>query len=138
MRIEGKIEKSGRFYAVEIPLLCIHTQGKSLKEAFAMAKDAVEAIVNVEDFHAAVDAGSDGTFTVYGSEEGPLYAAILRQQRAAHGLTVRDVQARLGDSSPNAYSAYETGRRVPSVEKWSELMCAIDPGARIVMCLRRD
>ncbi len=46
MKIEGKLIKSGKWWAVEIPLLLIYTQGKTKRHAYLMAADAVEAIVD--------------------------------------------------------------------------------------------
>jgi predicted RNase H-like HicB family nuclease len=41
MKMEGKIWKDGKFWLVEIPALDAMTQGKTRKEALAMAKDLV-------------------------------------------------------------------------------------------------
>ena len=40
MKIEGKLIKSGKWWAVEIPLLLVHTQGKTKRQAYLMAADA--------------------------------------------------------------------------------------------------
>jgi hypothetical protein len=50
MRIEGNIEKSGRWWAVEVPLLLVYTQGRTRIEAYAMVREATEDLVEQRDF----------------------------------------------------------------------------------------
>ena len=45
MRFAGQLVKSGKWYAAEVPLLGIDTQGKSKANAYAMVKDAIENLV---------------------------------------------------------------------------------------------
>ena len=137
MKIEGKLLKTGKFWAVEIPLLLIHTQGHSKKDALEMAKDAVEGVVNVEDFEAEVIEVNSETFIVGSENERALLAAVLRQQRASRNLSVRDVAARLGSNSPTSYSRYEGGSVKLSLEKFTELLQAIDSEAEPVLNLVR-
>ena len=75
MKIEGKLIKSGKWWAVEIPLLLIHTQGKTKKEAFRMAADAVKAIIDEKGFKVTVTEGPDNTFSV-GSNKDTLLMLI--------------------------------------------------------------
>jgi|TARA_B100001971_G_C18004212_1_gene438925 predicted transcriptional regulator len=127
MCIEGKLIKSGKWWAVEIPLLLIFTQGRSKKDAFAMAKDAVECLFDDSDVRVAVSDCGNKTFCISSSNEQALMSLALRQQRASHNLTIRDVAARLGSKSPTAYSRYEQGKTKPSLDKFSQLLKAIDP-----------
>ena len=102
MKIEGKLHKLGKFWAVEIPLLLIHTQGRSQKEALEMAKDAIETVVEKVGFKAQAEL-ADGTRLIIGaSDEQSLFATILKQQRGAKKLTIRQVASRLGSRSPTA------------------------------------
>ncbi len=39
LRLSGKMEKAGKYWAIEVPLLYIYTQGRTKKEAFEMLKD---------------------------------------------------------------------------------------------------
>ena len=64
---------------------------------------------------------------------GPILAMILRQKRIDNGLSVRDVASRLGQSSPNSYGRYETGKSIPTIEKFDELLAAIDPGLSSIL-----
>ena len=128
MRIEGKLIRSGKWWAVEIPLLLVHTQGRTRKEALCMAKDAVECLFDQKTAAAVsvADCGNN-TFFVSCSNETALMALALKQQRTSHKLTIRDVAARLGSKSPTSYSRYERGTTKPSLDKFSQLLRAIDP-----------
>ena len=48
MRFAGQLVKSGKWYAAEVPVLGIDTQGKSKANGYAMVKDAIESLVNNE------------------------------------------------------------------------------------------
>ena len=127
MKIEGKLIKSGKWWAVEIPLLLIHTQGRTKKEAYEMAADAVEAIIEEKGFKVTITEGPDNIFSIGSNNDCLLMALALKQQRTDHHLSVRDVAKRLGSDSPSAYSRYEQGKVKPSLDKFSQLLKAIDP-----------
>ncbi len=127
MKIEGKLVRSGKWWAVEIPLLLVHTQGKTKKQAYLMAADAVEAIVDEKGFKVTVSEGPDNLFCVGSNNDSLLMALALKQQRSEHHLSVRDVARRLGSNSPSAYSRYEQGKVKPSLDKFSQILKAIDP-----------
>ena len=126
MRIEGRLSKEGRWWAVEIPLLRLHTQGRTKKDAYSMTTDAIELAIDRRGFRVTVHPGASGSFGIEASDDTALLAFALRQLRAASGKTVREVAQRLGSTSPTAYSQYENGRRKPSVEKLTRLLRAID------------
>jgi transcriptional regulator with XRE-family HTH domain len=60
-------------------------------------------------------------------------AFALKQQRAGHQLSVRDVARKLGSKSPTAYSRYESGRVGLTLDKFAQLLRAIDPGLEPVL-----
>ena len=62
-----------------------------------------------------------------------LMAFALKQQRAEHSLSVRDVAAKLGSKSPTSYSRYESGRVGLTLDKFSQLLRAIDPGLEPIL-----
>jgi DNA-binding XRE family transcriptional regulator len=126
MKIEGKLIRAGKWWAVEIPLLKIYTQGKSRKDAYCMAKDAIESIIDEKDFTVTVTEGLADTFMVGSSNDTLFMALALKQQRSSLHLSVRDVAKNLGSNSPAAYSRYEQGKVKPSLEKFSQLLKAID------------
>jgi DNA-binding XRE family transcriptional regulator len=133
MKIEGKLIRSGKWWAVEIPLLLIYTQGKTKKDAYLMAADAVEAIVDEKSFKVKVSEGPDNTFSIGSSNDSVLMALALKQQRAEHHLSVRDIAKRLGSNSPSAYSRYEQGKIKPSLDKFTQLLKAIDPSLEPIL-----
>jgi predicted RNase H-like HicB family nuclease/DNA-binding XRE family transcriptional regulator len=125
MKIEGRITKSGEWWAAEVPLLLIFTQGRTKKEAYAMTKEAIEDLIDVKGFEVVVVPDESNTFRIGSNNDGLLMAFALRQQRAKRGLSVRDVAQKMGSASPNTYSRYESGQVRPSLEKFSQLLCAI-------------
>ena len=131
MRFEGMlIEPEGnknRYWGVEIPILHIHTQGKTRKEALSMAKDAIESLLEKKEFRVRIHIGESNSFTVDSDNPTAFIAFMLKRQRQFRGLSVREVAARLNSKSPNAYAQYEQGKVRPSMDKLVELMQAIDP-----------
>lgn len=126
MKIEGKIQKSGNWWAVEVPLLLIFTQGKTRKEALKMAESAIEELIDLKDFKASTSLSHDEYFTVSSNNDAILMAFALKQQREKYGLSIREVASRLGSKSPTAYSRYESGQVRPNLDKFSQLLQAID------------
>jgi predicted RNase H-like HicB family nuclease len=131
MRFEGKVikpsHKKERYWAVEIPILHIHTQGNSRKDAYLMAADAIEGLINTVGFKANIYPGENDNFTIDSNNSALFIAFMLRRQREFRKLTVREVASRLDSKSPNSYAQYETGKISPSVDKLIELLQAIDP-----------
>ena len=127
MKIEGRLIQSGKWWAVEIPLLLIYTQGRTKKDACAMAADAVEAVIDATGFKVTITDGPDNTFCIGSNNDSLLMAFALKQQRTDRHLSVRDVARRLGSDSPAAYSRYEQGKVKPSLDKFSQILKAIDP-----------
>ncbi len=136
MRIEGKLLKSGNWWAVEIPLLLVHTQGKTKNDSYEMAKDAIENLDDKREFEATIYPERGNVFSVGSNYESLLLAFALKQQRLNRHLSVRDVAKRLGSASPAAYSRYESGKVKPGIDKFTQLLKAIDeklvPVLRIV------
>jgi predicted RNase H-like HicB family nuclease len=131
MRFEGRVYKptlkKDRFWGVEIPILHIHTQGTSRKDAYAMAADAIESLIYRKGFKVKIYPGEGNTFTIDSTNSAVFLAFMLRRQREFRNLTVREVAARLESKSPNAYAQYESGKISPSIDKLIELLQAIDP-----------
>ena len=125
MRFAGKVFKSGRYWAIEVPILSVVTQGHTRKEAFEMIADAIEVLVNKPGFEIRVFPGKGEYFEVGASDEGALTAFLLRRERIKSGLTLAEVARRLGSTSLNTYARYEQGRSVPTVPKLSELLSAL-------------
>ncbi len=135
MRIEGRLTKVGRYWAVEIPALRINTQGTSRANALDMAEDAVK--LHAEDLDVtiplSVDPGSASDFYIMSDDVPGLLAFVMRRQRQKAGLSVRDVARRLGTTSPTAYARYEQGVTDPGFSKVNALIDAVAPGGSLVI-----
>jgi hypothetical protein len=138
MRFEGRVFKAGRFWAVEIPILAIATQGRSKKDAYAMAADAVETLADTSGFRAVVFPGAGEYFEIGSENQAALTALLLRRQRVMRGLSLRDVARRLGAKSLNSYARYEQGRAVPTVERLARLLAAVSPGRDFILAESRE
>jgi hypothetical protein len=125
MRFAGRVFKSGRLWAIEVPILNLVSQGRTKKEAYEMIADAIETLVNKPDFRIYLFPGKGEYFEIGASDESALTAFLLRRERAKSGLTLADVARKLGSKSVNTYARYEQGRTVPTVPKLSELLSAV-------------
>ena len=133
MRFVGRVVKVGRYWAIEVPILGVVTQGRSRKDAFEMIADAIEALVNKQGFRVDVFPGDGEYFEVGSRNVAALTALLLRRQRVKRGLTLADVTRRMGAKSLNSYARYEQGRAVPSIERLTRLLAAVSQGAEFVL-----
>ncbi|NGX37973.1 MAG: hypothetical protein K1000chlam2_01142 [Chlamydiae bacterium] len=138
MEFRGKVWKTeGRpKWVIEAPSLCVITQGHTKKEALAMLKDAMELLIfSYFDCKTkiAVIEHKQGIVGVTCSDRKILLSLALIKQREESGLSVRQVSRRLGSESPNAYGRYERGRVNISLEKFDELLQAVNPNLSGVM-----
>lgn len=134
MEMEGKIWKDGKFWLVEIPALDAMTQGKTRKEALAMAEDLVIGMALMyfkdeigKDFAVTVIDYKKDVIGITVSDNKLLLALSLRRQREKSGSTVREASERLGSKSPNAYAQYERGKIGISLDKYEQLLMAANP-----------
>jgi DNA-binding XRE family transcriptional regulator len=125
MRLVGRVFKVGRFWAIEVPILGVVTQGRTRKEAFEMIADAIESLANTPDLKIDVRLGAGGAFTVGSKDSTALAAFLLRRMREKQGLSLSDAARKLGASSRNAYARYEQGRATPSLQKLADLILAM-------------
>lgn len=133
MRVAGRVSRQGRFWAVEVPILGVFTQGKSRSDAFAMIADAVQQLVDRKGFRVTVHPGDGESFELGSNEPAALTALMLRRLRSRAGLTLAEVAERLDAKSLNAWARYEQGRAVPTIVKLSELFAAVAPGRDFVI-----
>ena len=133
MELEGRIWKDGRFWLVEVPSLDVMSQGHTRKEALHMIGDAIEGLVTCyfpeksQDFKVIVHDDKKEIFGISTSNNSLMLAFSLRRQREMSKSTVRDVSARLGSTSPNAYARYEKGRIRISLDQYERLLQAVNP-----------
>jgi hypothetical protein len=133
MRFAGRVFKVGRFWAVEVPILGVMTQGRSRKDALSMIADAIETLVDRPGFAIRVFPGDGEHFEVGANDEAALTALLLRRERQRSGLSLAQVASRLGSRSLNAYARYEQGRAVPTVQKLSQLFSAVAANGDFVL-----
>lgn len=136
MKVEGRVwkDKKSDYWIVEVPLLDVSTQGESKEDALMMVKDAIELEVNKLGFHVEIELSREGCFEVSAEDSDALVAFMLKRQRQAHGLTLRDVAERMHVKSINAYAQYERGVRHPTISVLFNLLFAID--SKLVPVLR--
>ena len=130
MKLEGRIWKDQNtpYWVVHVPLLDISTQGRSRKQALAMIEDAIRVEIGQERLEIRAERSrEEGVFTIRANDANALVAFLLRRQRTLHGMSIREVAARLKSSSPTGYAQYEQGKRAPSLGKLQDLLRAIDP-----------
>jgi hypothetical protein len=133
---EGKVvapARGERFWEVKIPQLGVFTQGKSESDAYAMAADALETLIDEKSFRVNVVPTSGGRFLVRATDSRPLIARWLYRLRVDSGLSLREAAARMGASSSEAWARYESGRASPTMDKLSELVQAVEPDADFVL-----
>ena len=133
MRFEGKVLRSGRWWAVEVPILGVATQGRTKRGALEMVKDAVELLADVDGFVVDVHPGSGQHFEIGSANEAVLIALLLRRQRQLHGLSLAEVSERLGRKSRNAYARFEQGKAMPTIAKLLELLKVVGPERDFVL-----
>lgn len=138
MQFLGKVhpKKEGeKYHTVVIHELGIFTQGKDMKDCLRMAKDALESLLEITDVE--VKQFGKSSFTVSAADLKPLMGRFLETLRENAGLSIREVSARLGKSSPNFYAQYEQGKSLPSVEMLSSFVKAMSPNEDVVITLKK-
>lgn len=133
MRFEGVIRRDGKWWLAEIPILDALTQGRTRREALEMIGDWLETMVGSSGFRASVHPRGRAEFEIAGSDAAAMTALLLRRRRESSGTSLREIAARLGASSRNAYARYEQGRAVPTMEKLDVLLKATAPGEDFVV-----
>lgn len=136
MVFEGKVSrprKGERYWLVKVPDLGVFTQGRSEKDAYAMAADAIETVADRKDFAVTIEPVGAGRFLVSANDPRPLIARWLFRMRSEKGLSLRELAARMGASSSEAWARYESGRASPTVEKLAELLEVVEPESRYVI-----
>lgn len=127
MVLQGELWKDGKFWTIEVPELDVATQGTTRKEAFAMLRDAIESLVHKRGFKVRVRMLTKNIFVIDANNDNLFVAFFLKRQREIHGLTVRDMTARLEYKSVNAYAQYEQGKVQPTLKKIQAFLAAMNP-----------
>ena len=106
MRLVGRVSRMGRWWAIEVPILGVSTQGATRKEAFDMVADAVQELVHRKGFRVYVHPGRRDNFEISADDPAALTALLLRRLRSRAGLRLAEVAARLDAKSLNAWARY--------------------------------
>jgi len=138
MEFRGKVWKTvGRpSWVIQVESLGVTTQGHTKKEALAMLQDAIELYLDYyfeKKPKVEVIDHADGVVGVTCSDRKLLLSLSLIKQRETSKLTIRKVSDRLGSNSPNAYAKYERGKINISIEKYDQLLHAVNPKSSGVM-----
>lgn len=134
MKIKGRIWKEDKFWLVEFPAIDGMTQGRTRKEALAMAQDYIVCLLDgygMAKDRVAVEDEGDGILAASCANPANMVALVLRRMRAAAGLTARQAAAALGQKSPAAYNRYERGVSIPSILQMDKLLHVV--GGRELM-----
>lgn len=134
MELEGTVFKDGKFWLIEVPSLNLMTQGKTKKEALEMLADAALGLAECyfdskieKGFSVTVTEHEKGVIGLCATDNKLLLALSLKRQREKSGSTVRQAAARMGSASPNSYAQYERGQMRISLEKYDQLLKAVNP-----------
>lgn len=134
MDLEGKIFKDGRWWLIEVPSLNLLTQGKTKREAMDMIVDAALGLME-SYFGSEIEKGftveaieyEKGVIGLSATNKKLLLALSLRRLREQSGVTIREAADRIGSKFPNAYAQYEKGMTSMSLEKYDQLLRALNP-----------
>jgi hypothetical protein len=133
MRFFGRVFKDGKFWLAEIPILDLMTQGHTRDEAYKMAADIIETLVDDRHFKVVIHKGAGDIFEAEANDVRQMIALLLRRRREASGLTLAEVATKLGVKSRNAYARYEQGVSIPTLEKLNELLSVVSGGRDFVI-----
>jgi len=137
MRFLGKVhsKKPGeKYHSVVVPELGIYTQGKDFEDCLEMVKDALKQLLEVE---VEVSAIGKTSFSVTSKDLKPLVGRFLETMRENSKMTIRELTAKLGKTSPNYYAQYERGESLPSMELISAFVKAMDPKSDVVISVKK-
>lgn len=98
-----------------------------------MIKDAIEELIEKPGFSVEIFPGKREYFEIGSGDAATLVAFFLRQQRGLSGKTLEDVAKSLGQNSVNAYARYEQGKSVPTIDKLTELLRALETDSDFVL-----
>ena len=133
LTLRGRIWKDGRFFVAEIPILDAVTQGRTKREALAMAVDWIRTMADNRRLRIEAVARGANRFEVETDDVRAMIPLLLKRARERSGHSLARIARELKAHSRNAYARYERGDSVPTVEKFFELWHAARPGSRLVL-----
>ena len=133
MRFSGRVYRDGSWWLAEVPVFEAATQGRTRREALEMMEDWFATMVNEPGFSAETHVEQGDHFEISASDLGAVISLLLQRQRQRSGLTLAEVAEKLGVNSRNAYSRYERGESVPTIEKLDQLLRAVSADRDLVV-----
>ena len=131
MQLEGKIYRDGKFWLVEVPALDLMTQGSTRDEAIFMIKDAIEELIDCyfddNSINIFVNDYENDLIGIGCDNIKALFAFSLKRQREKNDFSIREMSAKLDSNSPNAYARYEKGRTKITLERYDQIIKAMNP-----------
>jgi predicted RNase H-like HicB family nuclease len=134
MELEGKIWKSDDVWLVEVPAIDVCTQGVSREDALKMVVDAIKVLLggyfpeeNIEELKIIAHDYGKKEIGVTTSNNSLMMSLSLIRQREMGKLSIRDIMKKTGLKSPNGYAQYERGKVNISVNKFEQLLNAVNP-----------
>jgi hypothetical protein len=126
VKFQGNLTKSDKWWAVDMPILDLHTQGKTKKEAYEMAIDVVKCMSPIESIELVITPGESNSFEIGSNNTKAMVAILLKCRRQKSGMSIGQVASKLSLSSRNGYAKYEQGKNLPSVEKLEQMLDVMD------------
>ena len=133
MRFSGRVYRDGRWWLAEVPIFAAATQGRTRREALEMIEDWFVTMIDESEFLVEAHLEDGNHVEIDASDLKPMIGLLLQRQRHRSGLTLAEVAERLGINSRNAYSRYERGESVPTVEKLDQLLRAVSADRDLVV-----
>ena len=100
-----------------------------------MIKEAIEELIDIKGFEVSIDNVQADTFSVAANNTRWFMAFILKQQRSYHKKSIRQIAAKLGSDSPTAYSRYEQAKTGLNMDKFTQILSAINEDSEPVLKL---
>ncbi|MYE07728.1 MAG: helix-turn-helix transcriptional regulator [Oligoflexia bacterium] len=92
-------------------------------------------MIDIKGFEVCIDNVQIDTFSIAANNTRELMAFILKQQRLHHKKSIRQVAVKLGSDSPTAYSRYEQAKTGLNIDKFTQILSAINEESEPVLKL---
>ncbi|MCX6124946.1 MAG: helix-turn-helix transcriptional regulator [Proteobacteria bacterium] len=136
MKVKGSYEKTGKWWAIQIPEIGMFTQGRTKANAFEMIKDAASLMLSDPEVTFTTFDIGDGEFYLEASDVVKFLAFALRQLRCSQELTYAATQSLTGAKSRSEFAVYESGNTDPTLSKTERLLGAM--GMSLVLVKDKD
>ena len=135
MKLEGKLlpphETKSKYWAAEIPVIGLYTQGTRQQDAIAMVKDAIHSLNN--DLKVDITLENNSTFLVGCKNQKAFLAFIFSRIRIEKKLNTREAALKLNSKSPNTLGRYEQGKAIPRLDTLEEILKALNPKINLIL-----